>query len=127
VAPAQDLFIVTKEIPPLVYRATAPLKAGRTTALSFVRALAEPDRMTGAAASRDGRWIALRASQRLYIYRARDFARRGTAVTVDLSSLGEPQGEGVGFGRDNELYLVSEAGNRGSAGLLTRLRCDFIR
>ena len=48
------------------------------------------------------------------------------AVTIDVSQLNEPQGEGVAFGQDNQLYLVSESGGK-ATGLMTRLDCALLR
>ena len=124
--PVPELLIITKEVPPAVYRVQDALKPGQSSTLSLVRTLNERVRITGAAASADGRWIALRSNRMLLIYPSEDFRGGGTPVSIDLTSLDEPQGEGVAFGRDNDLYLVSESGNDGAAGVLTRLHCAFI-
>jgi hypothetical protein len=118
-----QIFIVTKEVPPRLYRFPTPLKPGTTMSLQLVRPLNERIRITGASASPDGRWVALRANRTLLFYRAEDFATGGDAIRVDLTGLKEPQGEGVAFGSGNEIYLVSEAGGNAAAGVLTRLNC----
>ena len=124
----QELFIITKDERPEVYRLARQLEPGRSSALSFVRVLGVREPITGAAASHDGRWIALRSNRTLFIYPSQGFATDANPVSVDLTSLDEPQGEGVAFDRSGELYLVSESGDvDGGAGVLTRLRCDFIR
>ncbi len=124
----QEFFIITKDERPEVYRLALTLETGKSSPLSFVRVLGARERITGAAASHDGRWIALRSNRTLFIYPSLTFATDANPISVDLSRFDEPQGEGVAFGRSGELYLVSESGDvDAGAGVLTRLRCDFIR
>jgi hypothetical protein len=125
VTPRDELFIVTKEVPAQLYRVPTPLKAGSTATLQLVRSLGERLRITGAAASPDGRWIALRSNGTLLLYRSAELAKGGEPIRIDLSSLKEPQGEGVAFGDGGEIYLVSEGRGRGAAGVLTRLNCTL--
>ena len=120
-------FIVTKENPTRVYAFATALNPGETGALTLVRTLPEKLRITGAAASADDRWVALRSNTTLLVYPLDAFLNGGAPTRIDLSNLKEPQGEGVAFGRDGELYLVSEAGKSGSAGTLTRVHCAFIQ
>jgi hypothetical protein len=120
-------FIITKEVPARVYQFRTSLKPGETSRLTLVRTLNERVRITGAAASADGRWIALRSNSALLLYKTDDFLKGGNPVRVDLSGLKEPQGEGVAFGRGGELYLVSEGGGSNAAGMLTRVHCAFIQ
>jgi hypothetical protein len=114
---------VTKEIPPRLYRFPASPKPGATVTLQFVRSLTERIRITGAASSSDGRWVALRSNRTLLLYKTEDFVHGGTPIRIDLTSLKEPQGEGIAFGRSGELYLVSEAGDDATGGTLLRLNC----
>jgi hypothetical protein len=120
-------FIVTKEVPARVYQFGTSLKPGETARLTFVRTLNEKVRITGAAASPDGRWVALRSNTTLLIYKVEDFVKGAAPVSVDLQGFKEPQGEGVAFGRGGELYLVSEGGGGHAAGMLTRVHCAFIQ
>jgi hypothetical protein len=120
-------FIVTKEVPARVYQFGNSLKPGETARLTFVRTLNEKVRITGAAASPDGRWVALRSNTTLLIYKVDDFVKGAAPVRVDLKVFKEPQGEGVAFGRAGELYLVSEGGGSNAAGMLTRVHCAFIQ
>jgi hypothetical protein len=120
-------FIVTKEVPARVYQFGTSLKPGETSKLTFVRALNEKVRITGAATSPDGRWVALRSNTTLLLYKVDDFVKGAVAVRVDLRGFKEPQGEGVAFGRGGELYLVSEGGGSNAAGMLTRVHCAFIQ
>lgn len=119
-------FVITKEAPPRIYHFATSLKPGETGRLKFIRALAERVRITGAAASPDERWIALRSNVILLLYTIEDFLKGGHPMRVDLAGINEPQGEGVAFGRAGELYLVSEGGGRNAAGLLSRVRCAFL-
>jgi hypothetical protein len=105
----------------------APAKAGETGTLALVRTLSEKGRITGAAASPDGRWVALRSNRNLFFYAIDTFLKGGDPVRVDLAAFKEPQGEGVAFGSGGELYLVSEGGGKNAAGMLTRIHCAFIR
>lgn len=123
VAAQDQLFIVTKEVPPRLYRFPAPLKPGATVTLQLVRALNERIRITGAAASPDGRWVALRSNRTLLIYRTEDLSGGRDPIRIDLTSLKEPQGEGIAFGGGNQLYLVSEAGKDAAGGMLLALNC----
>ena len=119
-------FIVTKDVPPRVYRFQEPVQPGGTGKLSLVRTLKETVRITGAAAAPDGHWVALRSNRTLFLYRNDEFLKGGNPVRIDLSALKEPQGEGVTFERGVELALVSEGRGKGAAGMLTRVRCAFM-
>ena len=120
-------FIITKEIPPRVYTFAASQPPGETGTLALLRTLDENVRITGAAASEDERWVALRSSRTLLLYTLDDFARGGNAVRVDLTGFKEPQGEGIAFGVGGELHLVSEGGGKQAPGMLTRIHCDFLQ
>jgi hypothetical protein len=48
-------------------------------------------------------------------------------VRIDLTSLKEPQGEGVAFGSGGDLFLISEGGGGEASGVLTRIHCAFVR
>jgi len=121
------IFVITKEMPARVYRFQASQNAGETSTLAFVRTLNEKGRITGAGASSDGRWVALRSNRTLFVYAIDTFLKGGDPIRVDLASSKEPQGEGVAFGSGGELYLVSEGGGKNAAGMLTRIRCAFIQ
>jgi hypothetical protein len=131
VLPDGAIYIVTKgETGPIaLYRFPQPLRAGTSVALERVVELAgaerRRDRITGAAASRDGRWIALRTLHAVDFYHTAELLRGtpGTPIRVDLSALGEAQGEGVGWGPAGTLYLSSESGKKKTPGTLARLSC----
>jgi len=121
------IFIITKEASPRVYRFAVSQYPGETSTLAFVRTLNEKERITGAAASPDGRWVALRSNRTLLLYTLDDFVKARNPVRVDLKSFKEPQGEGVAFGSRGEIYLVSEGGGNDAAGVLMRIHCAFIQ
>lgn len=120
-------FIITKEDSSRVYTFAASQNPGEVGTLALFRTLNEKVRITGAAASPDGRWVALRSNSMLLVYTVDAFVKGGSPVRVDLTSFNEPQGEGVAFGHAGELYLVSEGRGKDAAGLLARVHCAFIR
>jgi uncharacterized protein YjiK len=120
-------FIITKDLPARVYRFTAASDPGQTPTLTLSRTLNENIRITGAAVSHDERWIALRSNRVLLLYTLDDFVNGGETVRIDLRRFNEPQGEGVTFGSDADLYLVSEGGGKNASGMLTRIHCAFLR
>jgi hypothetical protein len=127
------LFIITKGDtgPVALYRFPASLRAGTTVELERVgapRSSVTPgrdDRITDAALSDDGRWVALRSTTCLTLHRASDFMSGSwrEAARVSLDPLGEPQGEGVTFAGDGSLYLVGEGGGRKRPGTFAKLSC----
>ena len=50
----------------------------------------------------------------------------GNPVRIDLTSFKEPQGKVWRSDLPATLYLVSEGGGEGAAGVLTRIHCAFI-
>lgn len=132
VLPDGGIYIVTKgETGSIaVHRFPQPLRAGAIARLERVvelRPTTAPrrDRITGASASPDGQWIALRTLDAVDLYRARDLLGGNAAnpLHVDLTGLNERQGEGVGWGPDGRLYLSSEGGKKNTPGTLARLTC----
>jgi hypothetical protein len=134
VLPDGGVYVVTKgETGPIaLYRFPQPLRPGATARLEKVRDLQDSqmkrrERITGASASADGRWVALRTLETISIYPAREFVA-GTAaqpLRIDLRGLNEAQGEGVGFGADGTVYLTSEGGRKNKPGTLARLTCEL--
>ena len=66
-------------------------------------------------------------SRQLMFYRTADLLSGNwrEAGQVALAKLGEPQGEGVTFGSDNSLYLMSEGGGKRQPGAFARLTCTL--
>ncbi|HYJ80049.1 MAG TPA: hypothetical protein VEW03_10630 [Longimicrobiaceae bacterium] len=128
------VFVVTKgETGPIaLYRFPQPLTPGAVARLERVVELGPADprragRVTGAAASPDGRWVALRGLHSVAFYRAAELlaGRRSEPVRVDLTGAKEAQGEGVALAADGTLYLVSEGGRRRDPATLTRAECTL--
>ena len=131
-APDGTLLIVTKgETGPVaVYKLPRQLQAGTTMKLERVGSplAAKPRadaRVTDGAFSADGRWVVLRTKTALVFYRGEDFVKGNfhESHRVDLSSLKEPQGEGVGFGTGNTVYVAGEGGGKNQPGTLAALSC----
>lgn len=128
VLPGERAFVITKgrNRAAMLYRYPGPLRADTVT-LEPVRALTDgiaqfPDMVTGAAATPDGHYVAVRRYGYLELFRVRAGALVPGA-RVDLGGLGERQGEGLALHADGELVLVSERGPGGAAGTLARVRC----
>lgn len=132
VLPGGEAFLVTKgrHGPITLYR--YPTTPGAGAALERVRELwpeprSDRDRVTGATASPDGRWVGIRTLNDLYLYPAAALLGGSPAepVVVDLSPLKEGQGESVTIGSDGTVWLSSEADNRNDRAVLSRMRCTF--
>jgi hypothetical protein len=125
------LHIVTKGDtgPVALYRFPQHLQAGTTMKLERVGAPAPKtdaaSRITDGSVSPDGQWVVLRSRSALMYYRASDVlaGQWKVAGTVDLTSLNEPQGEGVALGADNTVFLAGEGGGKGQPGTFMRLSC----
>lgn len=133
VTPAGELYLVTKgeNGPVALYRFPAAVP-GRAVTLNRVHQFTEKKvdreaRVTGGAISPDGRWAAVRTVNALSLEPLEDFLAGRTDLLhhVDLSALGEPQGEAVAFDRDGGVVLTSEAGSVLGPSILTRLQCSL--
>ena len=118
-----QLFLVSKEDArtTALYRVPAP-SGSRIGKLQQVAQL-PLQRVTGAATSPDGSWVALRTNTELLFYPAADLiaGKNVQPRRFDLKPLKERQGEGVAFGPDGVIYLVGEGGGRG--GTLATIKC----
>ncbi len=132
-APDGTLYIVTKGDTGHIalYRFPRVLRAGSTMKLERVGAPlskgepAQNARITDGAVSSDGQWVVLRTRAALIFYRAAEFLKGDfrEARSVDLTPLGEPQGEAVAFGPSNTLYVAGEGGGKSQPGTLSVLSC----
>jgi hypothetical protein len=126
------IHVVTKgESGPIaLYR--APAGAGAEATLERVRELSgdkveRPERITGADARADGRWVVMRTLDEALFYPAGELAGSGAAQPrrVDLRGLGEEQGEGIGFGADGHVIVTSEGGKKDKPATFARLSCTL--
>lgn len=134
VSSAGEMFVVTKgETGPIaLYRFGPSPKAGAITVLQRVAVLragriAKNQWVTGASASPDGKWVALRTHGAVYFYDAERFLRGdvNAPFVFDATSLREPQGEGIGLGANGALFLAGEGGAKGAAGTLSSGVCKL--
>ena len=128
------ILVVTKGVGKkiTVYRFPEPLHVGVTVQLEKIGMLAagktpKDERVTGASASPDGARVALRTHDSVWLYDAGDFLRGqfGRPQHFDVSSLQEPQGEGVALGKGGEVILVGEGGGKQRPGTLSRAVCSL--
>ncbi|HEX8245545.1 MAG TPA: hypothetical protein VF541_18680 [Longimicrobium sp.] len=136
VLPDGRLYLVSKGNNDVVqlFRWPTPLRAGSTPTLQVVRQLAPRpeevgDRVTGASASPDGRFVAVRTYAALALYRTQDLLGSGRPFAqMDLDPLAEPQGEAVSLANDGTVVLTSEGpGSKHIPGTIARLRCSLPR
>ena len=125
------LHIVTKGDtgPVSLYRFPSELQLGTTMRLERVggpRVPANHDWITDGAVSPDGHGPCSDRPAVDILSNGRPAVRNWReAGQVALAKLGEPQGEGVTFGSDNSLYLMSEGGGRRQPGRFARLTCTL--
>ena len=136
ILPSGELYVIAKgrDHPITIFRYPLPLRPGETVELERVRELSaapvpRDNQITAAAASPDGRWVALRSYTELFVFRTGDLLTPNgdpePALRVDLRPLGEAQGEGIALTSDAEVVLTSEGGVRGASGTIARLRCTL--
>jgi hypothetical protein len=130
VLPDGAVYLVTKGSrgPVELYR--WPLQDKGEARLEFLHRLAPRpeqlgDRVTGASASPDGQWVAIRTYSTLAFYRTPELlAGRGPSFTTDITMLGEAQGEAVSLGDDGTVVLTTEGGSQMFPGGMSRLSCN---
>jgi len=133
----QSLFMITKGHPTVLYRAPLGARPGTTAPLSRIAELPVDEflsdddrrrsRITDAATTPDGEWVALRTNTELLLLRTRDLVN-GTMNDVwhvDLRSLDETQGEGVAISDAGDVYLAGEGGGHGLPGTFTHVKCQL--
>lgn len=133
--PNGDLYIVTKSrtAPAAVYRYPAASPRDRVVTLELVQTLGDAppplplDVVTGAGASPNGRFIAIRtyAAVQLYEQKGERFEAL-LSSPVPLSRLRERQGEAVDVLDDGTVLLASEGGKGDKgAGTMGLMRCSL--
>jgi hypothetical protein len=128
------VFIVTKGEGSAIglYRFPVGTVPGTTARLERVVTLArnkveKDERITDAALTPDGKWVALRTLSRVEFHRADALLGGATTdpIQVDVSGLQESQGEGVAVDADGTVFLAGEGGDGGHGGTLARLSCKL--
>lgn len=136
VLPDGGLFVASKGERQAVelFRSPTPFQAGGAVTLQPVRALStgpvqHGDRVTGASATPDGKWVAVRSYGTLMLYRTEQLLGAGDpgALRVDLAPVGEMQGEGVALRPDGTVFLASEGAGKKIPGTLSSLHCSLPR
>lgn len=125
-----EIYVINKgrESAVELWRWPTPLQAGPVQ-LERVREIAPQvrqmgDYVTGAGASADGRWVAVRTYRRMALYRTADLLGSGTpAFTMDLAPLGEAFGEAIAVESDGTVLLVSEGRARLTGSRAAWLKC----
>jgi hypothetical protein len=135
VRPGGEIFVITKgrHGPIALYRYPGEAAAGGPATLTHVRVLmprpaTRENMVTGAGASPDGRWIAVRTYRTLYFYPAAALlsGKEPVAPTeIDLTPLGERNGEAVVVANDGSVWLTSEAKGRKGLPAWARLQCTL--
>lgn len=130
VLPGERVYLVSKGRAHAlsVYRYPLPLRPDTVTLVEVQRLSDGPmpllAQVTGASASPDGELVAIRTYQSLQFFRVEaDTLVPEPGGFVNLRSLEEIQGEGVGFGPDGVLVLTSEGGPLGGSPSMRWLQC----
>ncbi len=133
----QSLFIISKGHPTVLYRAPRDARPGAVSMLSRVAELPvdkflddqdrRRSRITDAATTPDGEWVALRTNSELLLLRTRDLVAgmMNDVWHVNLRSLDETQGEGVAISNGGDVYLGGEGGGHGLPGTFTHVKCQL--
>jgi hypothetical protein len=125
VMPNGQMFLVSKENARSTALYRVPEPAGGSTGRLQPISQLPLDRVTGASASSDGNWVALRTNTEVVFYPAAELlaGKNPQPRRFDLRPLKEPQGEGVAFGSDGLIYLVGEG--TGQSGTLAAIKCTL--
>lgn len=126
------IHIVTKgeRGPVALYRAPADARGEATlrrVAMLSADRVDRDERITGADASADGRWVVLRTLREARLHSAAALVRGDGAGAhrIDLRELDERQGEGIAFTPDGSIVLTSEGGKKDQPATLSRLACTL--
>jgi hypothetical protein len=132
IAPDARLYIVTKGDtgPVALYRFPSELRAGATVKLERVgdtiASVGKDERITDGNMSADGQWTVLRSRTSLAFYRTAELVAGNFREhkRVDLTPLGEKQGEGMALGSDNVVYVSGEGGGKSQPGTFANFACN---
>lgn len=134
VSTSGEMFVVTKgETGPVILYSFGPAPKPGGVAPLQRRAVLQPRRVprtewvTGASASPDGKWVAMRTHRTVFFYDAARLLKGDVSSPwwFDASPLREPQGEGVALGPGGALFLAGEGGWRGAPGTLSSGVCGL--
>lgn len=133
VLPDGELYVLSKGRTSNValYRYPQPLRLDEVVEMEHVVDLSAEKvdlaaQVTGADASPDGRWVAVRSYGALSVYRTADLLAGRPAMTIiDLAPLGESQGEAVAIDAGGRVKLTSEAGALRRNGTIAVLQCEY--
>jgi len=132
VTEAGEMFVVTKgETGSIALYGFGPSpRPGASTVLrrvAVIKADTVPRnrRITGASASPDGKWVALRTRDAILIHETARLQRGDLASSrsYDVTALREPQGEGIALGPSGAVFLTGEGGGKGAPGTLAAGVC----
>lgn len=128
------VHLITKgrDGPVELFRYPQPLQPGETVTLEPIRTLAVgpqslAEQVTGASASPSGQHVAIRSYKRLRIWRT-DVLLSGEGepvLSVDLTPVGEAQGEAVALLDGGSVVLTTEGGFPGANGMIAMLACGI--
>ena len=134
VTQAGEMFVVTKgETGSIALYGFGPSpRAAATTLLRQVAVIqsgtvSRNRRITGASASPDGKWVALRTRDAILVHESARLVRGDLASvrSYDVTALREPQGEGIALGPGGAVFLTGEGGGKGAPGTLAAGVCSF--
>jgi hypothetical protein len=119
-----DLYVVTKVVlgSPHVYRARAPLRAGRVIELTHVSSLDLTSAtglslglVTGGDISADGQWVVIRTYTDAFVWRrprGHDVGEILRTTPCRIPLVAEPQGEAIAWAPDSGGYFTLSEGNK---------------
>lgn len=129
VLPSGDIYLVSKgrKDPRTLYRYRPGAAEVEEVLELGPEAKDQLEMITAASASPSGEWVAIREYKRLAIYRTQDLlAGRATpALDVDLTFVGEVQGEAVALLDNGRVLLTSEGGFKDAPGSIAILQCEL--
>ena len=132
-APDGHFYVVTKgrHKPVRLYKLIVADNAEEGI-LQMVREIAprpknNDDRITSAAISPNGKWVAIRSYATLFVYRFEDLLQPAGAptITYSLESVKQTQGEAITLEDDGTLWLTSEAERSRDKPTIASVKCSL--